>query len=85
MALLLMLGDLGCFDPQWRGWQVRGGKLISRAGWEIAVNDVLAVPVMRQQIAAYHAELRGIRERLLLMQEQPAPEAWPEWVFEQLA
>jgi hypothetical protein len=85
MALLLICGDLGAFDPEWRGWQARGGKLISQEGWEITVNDVLALPLMRQQLAAYQAELRQIKERVLLMQEQPAPEAWPEWVFEQLA
>ena len=85
MALLLICGDLECFDPEWRGWQARGGKLISPEGWEITVGDVLALPLMRQQMAAYQSELRQIRERVLLMQEQPAPEAWPEWVFEKLA
>lgn len=85
MAILLILGDLGALDWDWRGWTVRKGKLISPESWEISVHDVLAVPLMRQQIAAYHTELRQIKERVLLMQEQPAPEAWPEWVFEQLA
>lgn len=84
-ALLLILGDLGCFDPDWRGWVARGGTLISPEGWEITVGEVLAVPLMRQQIAVYQAELRRVREQVILMQEQPAPEVWPEWVFEKLA
>ena len=80
MALLLIVGDLAAFDLDWRGWQVRGGKLISPEGWEIAVNEVLAVPLMRQQIAAYQTELRRIQTRVLLMQEQPLPTEWPEWI-----
>lgn len=85
MALLLICGDLGCFDREWRGWTARGGNLISPEGWQITVGDVLALPLMRQQIAAYHTELRRLKEQVLLMQEQPIPEAWPEWVFEMTA
>jgi hypothetical protein len=84
-AILLLLGDLGCLDPQWRGWCVRQGVLYSPEGWEITVNDVLATPLMRQQLAAYKMELRRIKENLDRMPEQPVPEAWPEWVFEKLA
>lgn len=85
MAILLIRGDLGCFDPAWRGWKARGGKLISPEGWEITVNDVLALPLTRQQLAAYQGELRRSREEALLRQEQPTPEVWPEWVFEMRA
>lgn len=85
MALLLICGDLIAFDYEWRGWVAKGGKLISPEGWEITVGDVLALPLMRQQLAAYKAELRGIHERVLLMQEQPAPEAWSEEVLKQFA
>lgn len=83
-ALLLICGDLGCFDRAWRGWTARGGKLISPEGWEITVGDVMGLPLMRQQMAAYHTELKRLRGEILLMQEQPAPEVWPEWVFEKL-
>lgn len=85
MALLLICGDLIAFDYEWRGWRANGGKLISPEGWEITVSDVLALPLMRQQLAAYKAELRGIHERVLLMQEQPAPDAWSEEVLRQFA
>lgn len=84
-ALLLIAGDLIAFDREWRGWVAREGKLISPEGWEITVGDVLALPLMRQQLAAYKAELRGIQQRVLLMQEQPAPEAWSEEVLKQFA
>ena len=85
MALLLIRGDIAAFDPAWRGWRAHGGKLISPEGWEITVGDVLALPLMRQQLAAYQTELRLIRERVLLMQEQPLAADWPAWVFEKLA
>lgn len=67
-ALLLILGDIGAFDPEWRGWRARGGNLISPEGWEITVGDVLALPLMRQQLAVYQSELRQINERVLMMQ-----------------
>jgi hypothetical protein len=85
MALLLILGDLSAFDPEWRGWTARGGKLISPEGWEITVGDVLSLPLMRQQLAAYKSELRQVKAALVLTHEQPIPSDWPEWVFEMTA
>lgn len=85
MALLLICGDLGCFDAEWRGWTVRGGKLLSPEGWEITVGDALALPLTRQQLAAYKRELSILKEKILLTQEQPVPDVWPEWVFEMRA
>jgi hypothetical protein len=75
-ALLLLRGDLSAFDPQWRGWQARGGKLISPEGWEITVGDVLALPLMHQRLAAYKVELEQWQElvsrfRAMLKNRQP--------------
>ena len=80
-ALLLLAGDLGCLDAAWEGWRVRGGVLFSREGWQITVNDVLAVPLVRAQLEAYKTEER----KLLALPEQPPVADWPEWVFERLA
>lgn len=80
-ACLLLLGDLGCLDPQWHGWRVNHGILYSPEGWEIGVNDVLAVPLMRAQLAAYQSEQRKLES----ITEQPAVADWPEWVFEKMA
>lgn len=80
-ALLLLAGDLGCFDSAWAGWIVRRGALISREGWEITVNDVLAVPMIRAQLEAYKTAERQI----LALPLQPEISEWPEWVFEKLA
>jgi len=85
MALLILAGDLGCFSPEWSGWRICGQDLVSPEGWRIARGQVLIVPLMRQQLAAYAVELKRAKEALLLTQEQPSPADWPEWVFEKLA
>ena len=72
-ARMILAGDLGCFDPAWRGWMLRDGKLISPEGWEATAGDVLSIPLMRAQINAYQA-----KERLVLaMDEQPLPGTVP--------
>lgn len=78
-AVLLILGDLGMFDPEWAGWRIRGDTLISPEGWQITENDVLATPLMRMQLANAQAELKRLKQSLL-SQEQPLPDSWPEWV-----
>lgn len=45
------------------------------------MSQVLAVPLMRQQIAAYQAEVR----KLEAIPQQPEIAEWPDWVFEKLA
>lgn len=68
--------DIGCFAAQWRGWTIRGEELLSPEGWAITRNDVLASPLLRQQLAVYQAELRRIREEADALEEQPAPSDW---------
>lgn len=84
-ACFLLLGDLGCLDSDWSGWRVRGGVLYSPEGWEIRMHDVLAVPLLRQQLEAYKGELRQIQARIDRMAEQPLPTEWPEWIGEMQA
>jgi len=55
---MTLSGNLGCLDREWRGWVLRGGKLISPAGWEATPQDVLSLPFLRAQLAAYHARKR---------------------------
>lgn len=80
-ARMLLCGDLGCIDQAWAGWRLQKGLLVSPEGWEITVNMIMGVPLMRQQIAAYQAQQR----RTESMEEQPVDTAWPEWVFEKRA
>lgn len=85
MALLLIQADLGCFDPQWSGWHLRDGFLISPEGWQVGTGEVLAIRILRQQLACYEVELRRLQSEVVSIHEQPLPEVWPEWVFEKLA
>ncbi len=55
-ARMVQAGDLGTFDSAWRGWALRGGKLISPEGWELSPGDVLSIPLMRAQINTYQAK-----------------------------
>jgi hypothetical protein len=84
-ALLLLAGDLGCFDAAWKGWRVARGNMISPEGWEITLGDVISSPLLRQQLAAFKTELRRLRAAAAAAEsihDQPLPDAWPEWVFE---
>jgi len=82
---MLLAADLGCFSAEWSGWRLKGQDLISPEGWRIARGQVMIVPLMRQQLAAYEVELKHLREKFLLIQEQPVPEAWSEEVLRQFA
>lgn len=75
-AELVLEADLGAFAPTWRGWHIEGDELVSPEGWRIKCGEVLAVPLMRQQIATYQAELR--KEQETEFEDQPLPSQW-EW------
>jgi Phage protein len=70
---MILGNDLGCFDPAWRGWILRGGQLISPEGWEARPGDVLTLPLLRAQIATYQAKERAA----LAMDAQPEPGELP--------
>jgi len=82
MARVLILGDLGCFDPRWKGWRLYKGNLISPEGWEITKGDVISSPLLRQQLAAFKTELRRLKETAVSIPDQPLPAEWPDWVRE---
>ncbi len=71
-ALLLLEADLGCFGEDWRGWRIVRGELVSPEGWRIKPGEVMAVPLLRQQLAAYQSAERVINA----LEEQPAPAEW---------
>jgi hypothetical protein len=68
-ARMILAGDLGAFDPAWRGWAFRDGKLISPDGWETTPGDVVSIPLLRAQVSAYQAKER----QLQAIEEQPLP------------
>jgi transcriptional regulator with XRE-family HTH domain len=76
-AGLILQADLGCFSPEWSGWRLDGQDLVSPEGWRIARGQVLSVPLMRQQLAAYATELRARdAAQVAALDEQPLPENW---------
>ena len=77
---MILTGDLGAFDPAFRGWKLRGGKLISPGGWEASAGDVLSIPLLRAQISAYQASLRKTQA----IEEHPLPGAAPDIVAQRL-
>jgi Phage protein len=80
-ALMLLEGDLGCFDAAWKGWRIYKGVLVSPEGWEITKGDVISSPLLRQQLAAFKTELKRLREADVI-QDQPLPSEFPEWLRE---
>lgn len=80
-ALMILSGDLGCFDPGWAGWRIKGGELIAPFdAWPIRRDDALAVPLMHRQIAALRSRIeeleKALQEARSGRSEQPLPESW---------
>ena len=73
----MLEADLGVWDPKWRGWVLRNGKLISPEGIEATPGDVLSIPFMSSQVAVYQAEFRRIRDEVDALEEQPDPAETP--------
>ena len=69
--------DLGCFDLACSGWHLRDGYLISPEGWQVGSGEVLAIRILRQQLACYETELKRLRKDALLRQDRPLPDEWP--------
>jgi hypothetical protein len=74
---MILLEDLGCFDPAWKGWRIRDGQLISSEGWTVSSGDVLALPLMCLQIQSYQQDQRIEAARVEALEEQPLPNATP--------
>lgn len=80
-AVMILLDDLGSFDPAWKGWRIRNGALVSPEGWAVTQNDVLALPLMRAQLAGYQRDERIAKAQLEALEEQPQPGV--DWKLEQ--
>jgi len=72
---MILLEDLGWFDPAWKGWRIRDGKLISSEGWAVSPGDILEIPLMRAQIISYQRDERIAKAELEALEEQPEPGA----------
>lgn len=75
-ALMVLRGDLGCFDPAWAGWTVRGEMIHSPEGWQATMADIRSLPLLRSAVTAYRVENRQLKEALAeveFVDEQPLP------------
>jgi hypothetical protein len=70
---MILLEDLGCFDPSWKGWRIRDGQLISSEGWAVSPGDILGLPLMRAQLISYQRDQRIAKAELDALEEQPEP------------
>jgi hypothetical protein len=73
--------DLGFLDPDWRGWKLRRGNLISPEGWEMTMGDVLASRLHEAQLACWRLEVSKMRTQLTEAErqgyeDQPTPDCW---------
>ena len=75
---MILSEDLGCFDPAWKGWRIRDGKLLSPEGWAAAPGEILALPLMRAQITSYQRDQRIAKAVVDALEEQPEPGAVPK-------
>jgi len=75
-ALMVLSRDLGVLDPEWRGWTLQEGKLVSPENWAVSPGDVLSFQLLRSQLAIYQAENKRLRAEYSEYEEQPRPETW---------
>lgn len=86
---MVLIGDLGIFHPDWHGWKVKAGELISPEGWIITQGDVLSLPLLRQFISTLRRDNRNLKEELeealaCGFEEQPEPHEIPAEVLAQI-
>src|SRR5689334_1675507 len=80
-AIVLITGDLSGFGPQWKGWKMKGGRIISPEGWAATPGDVMMVQLAQLQLGDYRRENRALKAALAeananQFEEQPLPGQW---------
>jgi hypothetical protein len=84
-ARVLLTGDLSGFGPQWRGWKMKGGCIVSPEGWAATPGDVMMVQLAQLQLGDYRRENRALKAVVAELEaevernqfeEQPLPDQW---------
>lgn len=75
----MLSGDLGFFDPAWRGWILRRGCLISPENWEITMSDVLASRLHEAQLREWRRQVAIMKAKVEELErggyeDQPSPD-----------
>lgn len=78
LAIKALLGDLPGTAGAWSGWRFWEGKLCSPAGDAFSAGQVLALGLLRQQLAAQQREIHDLKVKLAIAEnaiENLAPAA----------
>lgn len=75
---MILRGDLGCLDPEWTGWLLRRGQLITPNGFCLSRGDALSVELLQAQLSAWRSETLELRRQIeeAIFEEQPLPSQW---------
>lgn len=76
--LALLSGDLGCLSPEWAGWIIRNGQLVSPEGLCETPGSVRAIPFEKAARSALEARIRELEagSAECSLDEQPRPDEW---------
>ena len=69
LAIRGLLGDLPGTCGRWTGWRFHEGELLSPGGDRYRPGDVLALVLLRQQLAAQGREIQTLKVRLAIAEE----------------
>jgi hypothetical protein len=82
-ALMLITGDLGCLHPDWAGWTMKRGLLVSPEGWEAKPGHVRGLQMINATLAAYRSENASLKAAVRYLEaqasgfvDQPLPSQW---------
>lgn len=82
-ALMLIVGDLGCLHPDWAGWTMKRGLLVSPEGWEATPGHVRGLQMINATLAAYRSENAALKSAVRFLEtqrekfeDQPTPAQW---------
>lgn len=59
---LLLETDLGVLSPEWRGWSLRRGELVSPEGLRLLPREIRALPLQVTALAIHRAEAQASRQ-----------------------
>lgn len=80
---MLLCGDLGCLHPDWSGWTMKRGLLVSPEGWEATPGHVRGLQMINATLAAYRSENAALKSAVRFLEaqasgfvDQPLPQDW---------
>lgn len=59
---LMLIADLGAISPDWQGWSIRQGELVSPEGLRLRPREIRALPLQLAALAAHRGEAHASRK-----------------------